>query len=578
MADQGIPPEHSEEPKPGPMAEAEGPKPPKEEDGSAGRRAEAEGPKPPIERREGGLTVRRQPKPRAEVAKPLADAASRPAERPPRAPKPKVERPRTPPPAPVIPDPVETLSFAELFERSGGQRPRYSPGQKMAGRIVQLGKDTAFIDLGGKGEALMEIRELQGEKGELSKRVGDRVEGYVRTDADGIWLTFSLPKGAQREALQDARAGGIPVDGTVTGFNKGGLEVDLGGGTRAFCPASQVDVRFVEELSAYVGQRLRFLVTELKDRDVVLSRRAFLAREAKGKAEELRGSLEVGAQFEGTVTSLRDFGAFVDLGGLEGLIPISELSHRHIAHPRDVLEVGQKILVEILRIEAGKDGKERIALSRKALEGDPWEDRGNALVEGQRVHGRVVRLQPFGAFVELFPGVDGLIHVSRLQTAAGHRATHPKDALAEGQILWVEVETLDRASRKIGLRPLTDEEAATPPPPRSGVGPRVGELLEVTVDKVESFGLFVRWPGGRGLVPASELGAAHGADLRRAYALGAKLKAAIVEIDLQGRIRLSKSAAEQAEERAGVAEYLHANQRPGKGLGTLADLLKGRKV
>jgi small subunit ribosomal protein S1 len=200
---------------------------------------------------------------------------------------------------------------------------------------------------------------------------------------------------------------------------------------------------------------------------------------------------------------------------------------------------------------------------------------GNAIVEGQRFHGKVVRLQPFGAFVELTPGVDGLVHVSRLVPQSGGRVTHPQEVLKEGQSLWVEVETIDRASRKLGLRPLTDAEAAAPPPPRMGP-PKIGDLVEVTVDKIESFGLFVRWPGGRGLLPAAELGTPRGADLRRSHPVGTTIKAQIIDIDAQARIRLSATSAVVAQERAEVDQYLRDHKAPGRGLGTLADLLKNR--
>jgi small subunit ribosomal protein S1 len=294
---------------------------------------------------------------------------------------------------------------------------------------------------------------------------------------------------------------------------------------------------------------------------------------------------------------LREFGAFVDLGGLEGLIPISEIAHRRVGHPEELLKVGQPVTVEVLRIEQGaaqpgqaKSGDppvgpalgrgsaatsnlERVTLSLKRLEDDPWMAFGNAIVEGQRFKGKVVRLQPFGAFVELSPGVDGLVHVSRLVSPRGGRVTHPDEVLKEGQELWVEVDTIDRAARKIGLRPLSAEEAALPPPPRLGPA-RVGDIVESTVDKVESFGLFVRWPGGRGLLPVSELGQRGGGDLRRTHPLGTKIKVQVIEIDAQGRVRLSAVAAAQAEERAEVEEYIKENQPKQKGFGTFADLLK----
>jgi small subunit ribosomal protein S1 len=507
-----------------------------------------------------------------------------------RQPKP-AEPPREPPPAPELVAPVEHESFAELFARSTSQsHGRIAPGQKLTGRILQIGRDTTFLELAGasggglKTEALIDSRELRDENGDAKFKVGDEITGYVKSLEDGVWLTTALPKGAQREALQGARASGMPVEGTIIGINKGGLEVDLGSGIRGFVPMSQASARFTPDFSSLVGQRLQFMVTEVKDRDVVLSRRALLEREAREKADALRDTLVPGIQLEGIVTSLREFGAFVDLGGLEGLIPISELTHRRVGHPEEVLKVGQPVTVEVLRVEqgaatpkAGSSGepRERVTLSLKRLEEDPWMVFGNAIVEGQRFKGKVVRLQPFGAFVELSAGVDGLVHVSKLVGEKGGRVTHPEEVLKEGQEVWVEVEKIDRAARKIGLRPLSDEEAALPPPPRLGPA-RVGDIVDTTVDKVESFGLFVRWPGGRGLLPASELGTPRGSDLRRSHPVGTKIKAQVVEVDGQNRIRLSATSALQAEERKQVDEYIKENQPSGRGLGTLGDLLKKR--
>jgi len=546
--------------------------------GRAGKREPAPEKKGPIVERRGGGPVR-APAPAPEPKEPAPERVFRRA-----APvEPKLE----PPPALESQPPVEHESFAEMFAQSSAQQHgRVSPGQKLTGRVLQIGRETTFLELtsgsagGHKTEALIDTRELRDEHGELKLAVGDQITGYVKSLEDGVWLTTALPKGAQREALQSARESGMPVEGTVIGINKGGLEVDLGSGIRGFVPSSQAALRFTADFSGLVGQRLQFLVSEVKDRDIVLSRRALLEREGKEKAEALRDTLVPGIQLEGTVTSLREFGAFVDLGGLEGLIPISEIAHRRVAHPEEVLKVGQLVTVEVLRVEAGSaqanQGKagERVTLSLKRLEEDPWMVFGNAVVEGQRFKGKVVRLQPFGAFVELAPGVDGLVHVSRLVSARGGRVTHPEELLKEGQQLWVEVDTIDRASRKIGLRPLSDEEAALPPPPRLGP-PRVGDIVESTVDKIESFGLFVRWPGGRGLLPASEMGPRAG-DLRRTHPLGTKIKAQVIEIDPQGRVRLSAIAAAQAEERAQVDEYIKENQPKQKGFGTFGDLLKKR--
>src|SRR5207237_3385758 len=259
---------------------------------------------------------------------------------------------------------------------------------------------------------------------------GEATAAYVLSLGDGaVVLTRSVPKGAGREALQQALESKVPVDGTVTAHNKGGLEVDLGG-LRAFCPASQVDVRFHDDLSEYVGQKMKFRVMEIRGGNAILSRRALLEEERAQAAQELRKKLEVGAVLEGTVSSVRDFGAFVDLGGLEGLVHVSELSHARVAHAQDVVQPGQHVKVQVLRIEKDEKGHEKVALSLRALEQDPWDAARAQLKEGARLQGKVARLQPFGAFVELFPGVDGLVHVSAL---SDRHVQHPREVVRGGE-------------------------------------------------------------------------------------------------------------------------------------------------
>ncbi|MGI5863564.1 MAG: S1 RNA-binding domain-containing protein [Myxococcales bacterium] len=486
-----------------------------------------------------------------------------------------------PAPAPEIEEPPEE-SFAEMFAASERQATpkRFEVGQKVSGRIVVIGQDRAFLDLGGKGEAMIDIAELKDSNGNLMVSVGEILEGYVLALAGGIVVTKQLSKGAQREFLQEARDSGIPVEGLVTGHNKGGLEVDVGG-MRGFCPISQIDVHFVENPAELVGQRLTFKVVELKDRDVVLSRRAHLEAEAAAKAEQLRERLHVGAQLEGKVTSLRDFGAFVDLGGLEGLVHVSEIAYGRIGHPREALEVGQMVRVEVVRIDPPKEGEknERIALSMKALQQDPWQQTVATLHEGDQVRGKVVRLQPFGAFVEIAPGVDGLIHISAL--GAPRRIAHPKEVVSEGEEVLCVIESIDPAGKRIGLRRITGEEQLEAPHAAAqpaGGPPKVGDVFDVTVDKVETFGLFVKFPTGRGLIPNAEMGTPKGADHRKMFPPGTTFKAALIEIDNQGRMRLSKTAAEQAEERREYDHFMRRQEKAsGKGFGTLGDLLKAKK-
>ncbi|MGC4120304.1 MAG: S1 RNA-binding domain-containing protein [Myxococcales bacterium] len=492
------------------------------------------------------------------------------------------------PAEPEGPPPPEE-NFAEMFaaSESTSMPKRFEVGQKVSGKIVQIGQEMAFLDLGGKGEGTIDLAELKDSHGNLMVALGEILEGYVLATGGGIVVTKQLSKGAQRDFLDEAARSGIPVDGLVTGHNKGGLEIDLGG-IRGFCPASQVDVRRIEDLSTLVGQRYLFKVIELKDTDVVLSRRAQLEGEAAKKAAELRETLRVGSHLEGTVTSVRDFGAFVDLGGLEGLVHVSEMGFSRIAHPKDVVAPGQKVMVEVVRIDAPKEGEksERIGLSMKALQQDPWQAAAAQLREGDRIKGKVVRLQPFGAFVEILPGVDGLVHISAL--GAPKRIAHPSEVVKEGDEVECVVEAVDAGSKRVSLRRITGDEAvdAAAAPAKTvrdlspGAAPKVGDLVDATVDKVEPFGLFVRFKNGRGLIPNVEMGTPKGADHRKMFPPGTTFKAAIIEIDGTGRLKLSKAGAEQAQERAEYREFMKEQQKGapgGKGFGTFGDLLKGLK-
>jgi len=477
------------------------------------------------------------------------------------------------------PSPEESADFAALFAESEQQKPgKLRVGQKISARVAHLGAEVAFLDLGGKGEGIIDLRELRNEKGDLLVHAGETLEGYVLSVTEGnVVVTRSVPKGAGREMLQQALDSKIPIEGLVTGQNKGGLEVDLGG-MRGFVPASQVDIRFVEDQSQFVGQRLKFRVAEIRGGNAILSRRALLEEERAAQAAELRKRLEVGAQLEGTVTSVRDFGAFVDLGGLEGLVHVSELSHARVAHAQDVVQPGQRVKVQVLRIEKDDKLHEKIALSLRALEQDPWDAARPQLKEGARLQGKVARLQPFGAFVELFPGVDGLVHVSAL---SDRHVQHPREVVKEGETIWVQVESVDDAQRRIALRRIGEEEAQAPagPRPEKEKRARVGDVIDATVDKCEPFGVFVHWEGGKGLVPNAELGTPRGSDNKKTLPPGTQFKARIVDIDDRGRYRLSRSAAERAEGASDYREYqrqMNKRMPPGKGFGTLGDLLRAK--
>lgn len=349
--------------------------------------------------------------------------------------------------------------LAEFEAGSGEKRDRrVQVGEKVTGKVVAIGEENAFVDVGTKAEAVLDLAELRADDGSLDLEVGQEIEALVASidRESGAPLLRARPGrgAAMREELRQAHAHGLPVEGMVTGVNKGGVEVEVAG-LRAFCPMSQLDLRFVPEPAVYVGQRLTFRITRYEEDsrgrgpNVVLSRRALLEEEAKARAEEARKHLEVGKVIEGKVTSITSYGAFVDLGGIEGLLHVSEIRHGRVGDPREVLEEGQNVRVQILRIEEGKDGNDRISLSSKALDSDPWLAAVERFSEGRRIHGRVVRLTEFGAFVEVEPGIDGLVHISEL--GAGRRINHPREVLNVGQEVEARVLGMDGERRRLSL-------------------------------------------------------------------------------------------------------------------------------
>ncbi|HWM88471.1 MAG TPA: 30S ribosomal protein S1 [Kofleriaceae bacterium] len=342
-------------------------------------------------------------------------------------------------------------------------------GDTVKGRIISIGAEAVFVDLGGKAEGMLEREELTDREGKLTVAVGDTVEARVvdlgeRTGCILLRKVMGMARGVEaKEELLQAYEHRIPIEGLVTGVVKGGVEAQVSG-VRAFCPVGQLDLRFVEDPAIFVGQRLTFRITRLEpgrgaQLNLVLSRKALLAEEAEERAAELRQHLEVGAVLPGTVTTIKDYGAFVDLGGIEGMLHVSELGFQRVGHPSDVLSVGQSVQVQVTKMEKTGDPKrpEKISLSLKALEKDPWTEVAARYSEGARLRGRVVRLQPFGAFVELEPGVEGLVHISQL--AAERRVNNPREVVEVGQEVEVTVVGVEASRRRISLS-MTAQSAA----------------------------------------------------------------------------------------------------------------------
>ncbi|MCU0530461.1 MAG: 30S ribosomal protein S1 [Syntrophales bacterium] len=350
----------------------------------------------------------------------------------------------------------EEKSFAELLEASERKPMRLKQGQSVEAVIAKITSDWVFIDLGGKTEGIVERNEFLDKEGQLTVKEGDTVKAYFLSSRHGERVFTTRVSGdAARQYLEEAWQNAIPVEGIVEREVKGGLEVRIAGTYRAFCPFSQAGIPRGETAAAFVGQRIPFIIIEYAERGrrIILSRRRILEEEDRKRKEAIKGTLHEGMMVTGTVKSLRDFGAFVDIGGIEALLPISEVGWGRVEDIRDRFTVGQTIEALILGIDWARD---RITLSVKGTLPDPWENVETRYPNGSRHQGTVARLADFGAFITLEPGIDGLIPISRL--ARGKKIRHPREVLVQGDTIEVVVETSDMTKRRLSLSPVVPEE------------------------------------------------------------------------------------------------------------------------
>jgi small subunit ribosomal protein S1 len=341
-----------------------------------------------------------------------------------------------------------TEDFAALFEASMKAR-RFREGQTIEGTIDGLGADVAFVDVGGKGEAQIDIDELKDEEGRIEVAVGDRIQAVVVSLEGGLQLSRKLARGAATlRQLEDAFHARLPVEGRVEQEVKGGYEVRIAR-QRAFCPFSQIDIVRTEP-AAHIGKVYAFRITEFKEggRNLIVSRRALLEEQQKARAAEIRQSIVPGAVLNGRVVSVREFGAFVDLGGgVQGLLHISEMGWSRVSDPSQVVNVGDAIAVKVLRVDAEGD-KQKIALGLKQLMEDPWSTAADTYAIGQVRTGTVERHEKFGVFVSLAPGVTGLVPLS--ETGLPKTTDVPR-ALPIGRELQVMIVDVDAEQRRIRL-------------------------------------------------------------------------------------------------------------------------------
>ena len=358
----------------------------------------------------------------------------------------------------MMPDNTNTNNddFAKLYEKSFSGMESYKPGQSLETQILSISKDTIFLQLNGKSEGVLPREELTDNNGELTVKVGDTLKAYFLKAENGemLFTTRLSGESAAPDLLEKAFQDKIPVEGFVEKEIKGGYEVKIGE-SRAFCPYSQMGAQRTENSAEYVGKTLRFRIQEYKEkgRNILVSNRVFHEEARQEKLEALKKTLQEGALVKGTIKSIQDFGAFVDISGVQALLPVSEIARARVDDIRKVLSVGQEIEAVILKIDWKN---ERISVSTKSLQADPWDKAVEKYPEGSKHNGRVVRLADFGAFVSLEPGLDGLVHVSEFRSSSQFGGSEVTAKL--GQALSVQVISVDRTNRRIALKPATSKE------------------------------------------------------------------------------------------------------------------------
>lgn len=467
--------------------------------------------------------------------------------------------------------------FATLFAASV-QAKRFERGQTIEGRVVAIGPEVAFVDVGGKGEAEVDVAELKDADGDIEVDVGDRIQMLVVGVDGGLKLSRRLARGAAtNQQLESAYEAGLPVEGKVERVVKGGLEVRIGH-SRAFCPISQIDNVRTTEPEVHLGRVYAFRVIEYKEggKNVIVSRRVLLDEEQRVQAADIRKSVVAGAVLKGRVASVRDFGAFVDLGaGVQGLLHVSEIGWSRVADAAQALQPGQEITVKVLRVE---EDSQRIALGLKQLTDDPWLQVGQAYEVGQIRPGRVTRVTDFGAFIELEPGVEALAHASTFAPMGG--GARWSRLVPVGSTATFEVLSIDLEKKRMGVALVQDAAPRAAPlssrPSRPELTP--GARATGKIERHEKFGLFVFLsPGRTGLMPLSETGVDKESDLAKAFPVGSDIEVVILEADPAGRrIRVSRKAVLDAQDAAELREYAERSEAPPSGgLGSLADKLRG---
>ncbi len=438
-----------------------------------------------------------------------------------------------------------TESFAQLFEESLASQ-RIRPGQILTGRVIEVGPDVVLVSAGLKSEAVIPTQQFKNERGEIEVSVGDEVEVALDSVEDGSGETRLSREKAKRartwERLETAFEKGEVVTGLINGRVKGGFTVEIDF-VRAFLPGSLVDVRPVRDPSYLEGKTLEFKVIKLdqKRNNVVVSRRAVVEQEYSAERSELLEKLQEGVVVRGVVKNLTDYGAFVDLGGIDGLLHITDMAWKRVKHPSEVVNVGDEVDVRILKFDRER---QRVSLGLKQLGADPWQNIARRYPSSTRLFGKVTNIADYGCFVEIEDGVEGLVHVSEMDWT--NKNVNPAKVVHIGEEVEVMVLDIDEERRRISL----GIKQCKPNPWREFADNyNRGDRVAGQIRSITDFGLFIGLPGGiDGLVHLSDLSwEVPGEEAVRSYQKGQELEAIVVAIDPE-RERISLSVKQLAKD------------------------------
>lgn len=397
-------------------------------------------------------------------------------------------------------------NFADLFEKySGGMNEDVQVGDKIRGRIISIGKDTVFMDTGTKIDGAVEMTELLDENGDCPYSLGDELELYVTSLTESeILLSRAISGIGGMNQLRDAYTQKIPVEGKISSTCKGGFNVEVLQ-RRAFCPVSQLDLARIDAPEDYVGRAYPFLITRFEEngKNIVVSRRELLKQQQEEEQKHVYDKLTLDSEWEGRVTRLMPFGAFVDIGsGVEGMVHISELGWSRVETPQEAVQVGDTLRVKVISLKPA-EGKDRakIGLSAKQVQGNPWDSLEGKFNIGDIVEGKVTRCAKFGAFVEISPGIEGLVHISEMSYEK--RILDPEEIVKPHDSVSVSIKDIDLEKRRISL---SIRETMTDPWTSFKNNYPAGQRVTGTIEKKEKFGFFITLaPGVTGLLPQSKI-------------------------------------------------------------------------